>query len=117
MTLREQRCLFTIYLARLITKAREMGYQVAIGETVRSIEQARANAASGKGISNSLHLSGLAVDLNLYDSTGKYLDKTEDHAPLGAWWKTLDPACRWGGDFKTRPDGNHYSLSPDGVRA
>ena len=117
MTLREQRCLFTMYVSRLIVKAGEMGYQCALGEVVRSVEQARANAKSGAGISNSLHLSGLAVDLNLYTSSGKYLDKTEDHALLGAWWKTLDPNCRWGGDFKARKDGNHYSYSPDGERA
>lgn len=117
MTLREQRCLFSLYVSRLIAKATEMGYHVAIGEATRSPEQARLNAQKGTGSVNSLHIIGLAVDLNLYDSKGKYLDKTEDHAPLGAWWKSLDPNNRWGGDFKSRPDGNHYSYSPDGVRA
>ena len=117
MTLKEQRWLFSLYLSRLIVKAGEMGYRVAVGEVVRSAEQARLNAKSGSGTVNSLHITGLAVDLNLYDSSGKYLDKTEDHALLGAWWKTLDQNCRWGGDFKKRPDGNHYSYSPDGVRA
>ena len=117
MTLREQRCLFTLYVSRLIVKAQEMGFQCALGEVVRSAEQARRNAQAGSGTVNSLHITGLAVDLHLYDSTGRYLNRTEPHQPLGAWWKGLDPACRWGGDFKSRPDGNHYSYSPDGVRA
>lgn len=116
MTLREQRCLFSLYLARLILRASEMGFHVAVNEVKRDPRIAVLNAKSGAGISNSLHLTGLAVDLNLYDSSGKYLDKSEDHAALGSWWKTLDPNCRWGGDIKSRPDGNHYSYTPDGVR-
>jgi len=116
MTLREQRCLFTLYVAKLINKATEMGYHVALGEVVRDARIAALNAKSGAGIGNSLHITGLAVDMNLYDSAGKYLDDTESHRPLGAWWKSLDPNCRWGGDFK-RIDGNHYSYTPDGVRA
>lgn len=117
MSLKEQRWLFSNYAARLVLKAQEMGFNVAINEVKRSVEQARANALSGAGISNSLHISGLAIDVLLYDKAGNYLTRTEDHAQLGAWWKTLDPSCRWGGDFKSRPDGNHYSYSPDGVRA
>lgn len=92
-----------------------MGYEVAIGEIVRSVEQARANAALGKGISSSLHIKGLAGDLNLYRN-GRYLADSRDHAPLGLWWKEQHPDCRWGGDF-TKPDGNHYSMTDDGVHA
>jgi hypothetical protein len=114
MTLREQRCLFTLYVSRLIVKAREMGFECALGEVVRDARVAQLNAKAGKGISNSLHLSGLAVDLHLYDSTGKYLADTEAHRPLGEWWETVDPNCRWGGRFR---DGNHYSYTPDGRRA
>lgn len=117
MSLREQRCLFTLYVAQLINKASEMGFHVALNECYRDPRVAVLNAQSGAGISNSLHLTGLAVDLNIYDSMGKYLETTEAHRPLGTWWKSLDPSCRWGGDFHSRPDGNHYSYSPDGVRA
>ena len=54
-----------------------------------------------------LHPKKLAIDLNLFKH-GKYLIKTEDHAFLGKFWKSLDSMCTWGGDFK-RKDGNHYS--------
>lgn len=113
MTLREARCLFSANLARLVDHAVELGYEVAIGEVVRSPETARANAQQGTGIANSLHLLGLAVDLHLYRD-GKYLARTEDHAQLGAFWKGLHERNRWGGDFKNRPDGNHYSFSWEG---
>ncbi len=109
MTLREQRCLFTRLLAQLITWANANGYETSIEEVMRSKAQALSNAASGTGISNSLHLIGLAADINLYRN-GEWLTRSEDHAPLGQHWKSLHPLCRWGGDFRPRPDGNHYSL-------
>jgi hypothetical protein len=120
MTLREQRCLFTLLTARLIFWAFEQGYQIAYGEVKRSAEQAKANAADGVGISNSLHLLGLAVDFDLYVD-GVYQTRSEAHAAIGAHWKCLHPLARWGGDFKDakgrpRPDGNHYSLEWQGVK-
>lgn len=110
MSLREARCIFTQLMATLIQQARSMGYECAAAEVSRDPRVAALNARSGKGVSNSLHLSGLAIDLLLYKD-GKYLDRTEDHAFLGAWWKKQHPNCRWGGDIKSRPDGNHYSFT------
>lgn len=105
--LRTARVTFTRLLARLIDKAFELGYEAAAAEVSRDPRIAALNAASGAGISNSLHLSGLAIDLLLYKG-GKYLDQTEDHRPLGEWWEKQHPNCRWGGRFK---DGNHYSFT------
>jgi hypothetical protein len=110
--------LFTRLVARLIDRAIAMGYQATLGEVLRGKAQAQANAASGAGISNSLHLDGLAVDLNLY-LNGRWLQNSEDHADLGRWWKAQHPDCRWGGDFKDskgrpKPDGNHYSITFQG---
>lgn len=113
MTLREQRCLFTRLTAQLIAWANANGYEVSYEETMRSKAQAKANATSGAGILNSLHTIGLAVDLNLY-LNGDWQTTSEAHAPLGAYWKSLHPLCRWGGDFRPRPDGNHYSLEWQG---
>lgn len=112
MTLREARCLFTRLLVKLLEHAEFLGFEVAIGEVVRDARIAQLNAQSGKGIPNSLHLLGLAVDLNLYRG-GAFLPNTPDHAQLGAYWKSLHPLCRWGGEF-SKPDGNHYSLSWEG---
>lgn len=114
MTLGETQRAFTRTLADLIVFAYDQGFELTIAEAYRTPEQARIMAASGKGIVNSLHVKRLAVDLNLFRG-GKWLTRTEDHAPLGAHWKTLHPLARWGGDF-SRPDGNHYSFEWEGVQ-
>lgn len=113
MTLRQQQSLFVRLVASLIEHAYASGYELTFGEAWRTAEQARLNAAAGRGISNSLHLDRLAIDLNLFRD-GQFLSKTEDHRPLGEFWESLHLSCRWGGRFN---DGNHYALSPDGKRA
>lgn len=107
---------FSQSVARLIQYAGALGYGVTFGEAYRTPEQAALNAKSGAGISNSLHTDRLAIDINLFRD-GSYITDDTGHSALGTWWKTLGPRYRWGGDFSTRKDFNHYSLSPDGVRA
>ena len=113
MTLREKQSLFVRLVAKLIDFAYSNGMELTFEECWRTPEQAKANAASGRGISNSLHTQRLAVDLNLFVG-GVFIDSSEGHRRLGEYWKTLHPLCRWGGDFKPRPDGNHYSLEHEG---
>ena len=102
--------------AKLIQKAAELGYGVTIGEAWRSPEQAALNASHGTGIAHSLHTDRLAIDLNLFKD-GEYLTTPEPYIELGTWWKTLGPAYRFGGDFEHLKDYDHFSISPDGVRA
>lgn len=90
-------------------------YSVTGGELQRTQAQALSNAASGSGISNSLHLIRLAVDLNLFIN-GVYQTDSRAYLPLGVKWKSLHPLCRWGGDFVKRADGNHFSIEHNGVR-
>lgn len=111
-TLRQARCEFTENLALLIIKAKDLGFECVGGELVRDPRIAALNAQSGKGIRNSVHLQGLAIDLHLYKD-GKYLSQTEDHRTLGEWWEKQHPLARWGGRFK---DGNHYSFEWQGVK-
>jgi len=113
MSLRSKQSTFVFNISKLIQRAYSLGYELTFGEALRSQAQADLNAASGAGISNSLHLQKLAIDLNLFKD-GKYLSASADHAELGAYWKTLDPENRWGGDFR-KPDGNHYSMTHNGV--
>lgn len=115
LTLGQKQELFMRLLPRLIDHAHIKGYQLRGGELLRTDSQAEANAASGAGIRNSLHKVKLAIDLNLFKD-GQFLSQTSDHAFLGEFWKGLHPLCRWGGDFATRPDGNHYSIEHAGVR-
>lgn len=115
MTLRQQQSLFVSLVAKLIQFAGENGMELSFGECWRTPEQAALNAKKGSGISNSLHTERLAIDVNLFVG-GVFIDSSEGHRRLGEHWESLHPRCRWGGRFR-KPDGNHYSFSPDGVRA
>lgn len=96
MGLRSKQSKFARMVALLILYAYELGYEVTFGD---------AYAKTGHS-ANSFHYKRLAIDLNLFKGW-KYLTKTEDHRPLGEFWKGLGGT--WGGDF-THKDGNHYSL-------
>jgi hypothetical protein len=108
MTKREKQSLFVRLQVRLVVWATTNGYELTDGESYRPPETAEIYAKQGKGIKSSLHCERLAKDWNLFKQ-GKYLTTTEAHRPLGEYWKSLDPLCAWGGDFK-KPDGGHYSL-------
>lgn len=110
MTLGAKQELFMKLLPRLIDRMHEAGFQVRGGELERSKAQAAANAASGAGIANSLHIVRLAIDLHLFKD-GKYLSSGVEHMPFGTYWKSLHHLCRFGGDFG---DANHYSISHEG---
>lgn len=115
MTLSEKQRLFTKLLGQLIAWAYQNGFELTLGEGYRTPEQAKLNADKGIGIRNSLHCERLAVDLNLFVG-GVYCPDSAAYARLGEYWKSLHPMCRFGGDFR-KPDGNHFSFSPDGKRA
>lgn len=113
MTLSEIQQLFTVMIAQLIYWADERGYRLTFGEAYRTPEQAARNAKTGAGIANSLHTQRLAVDFNLFIN-GQYQTQTEAYLPLGEFWESIGGS--WGGRFKSRPDGNHFSLEHNGVR-
>ena len=110
MTLRQKQSLFAGLIAQLIQHAIVIGYEVTLGEALRSPEEAARLAKLGTGIALSLHRLKLAIDLNLFKD-GVYLTSTAAHRPLGEWWEAQHTLCRWGGRFK---DGNHYSLAHGG---
>lgn len=135
MTDREKQSRFVKLQGQLIAWAYDNGYELTEGEGYRTNEQAliysldkpRLNALiailksnafydlaqtlednrAGAGVKLSYHGKRLAVDFNVFKN-GVYLTDTKDLDPLGTFWKSLDPLCRWGGDFK-KPDGNHFS--------
>ncbi|KAB7715707.1 M15 family peptidase [Plesiomonas shigelloides] len=113
MTLSEKQQRFTRMIGQLIAFANQHGYELTFGEAYRTPEQAKLNAQRGKGIANSLHCQRLAVDFNLFKN-GDYLTRTEDYRPLGEYWESLGGS--WGGRFRNRPDGNHFSLEHNGIR-
>jgi len=111
-TLGQKRCRFSLMIANLLLYMKSQGYDGALDQVKRTQVEANVNAASGAGISNSLHLLGLAADINLYKN-GTYLPLSSDHLQFGVWWEAQGGS--WGGRF-SKPDGNHYSLMHNGVR-
>jgi hypothetical protein len=108
-SLRQKQSRFARSVPLLLQYMTALGYEYTLGEVWRTQAQAQANAASGAGISNSLHLERLAIDVNLFKG-GVFLTDGADHARPGAFWKSLGDDFAWGGDF-SKPDPNHYSLS------
>lgn len=134
MKLGEKQELFAELLPGLIKKALRLGYKVRIGEVQRGEQQAKYNAthcrrckkaktdkahgAGGHkfrsiGILNSLHRQKLAIDIILF-FRGKPRWDTGSYRLLGQWWEKQDELCRWGGRFRGRPDGGHFSLTHGG---
>lgn len=106
----EAQVLFARLLPRLIDRAFDAGFFVSVGECWRHPAAVDYLVKYKLGTRTSLHQDKLAVDLNLFTAERDYLYTTEDHRPLGEWWETAHPLCRWGGRFR-RADGNHYSLT------
>lgn len=110
MELHNRQITFTKNTAALILFIYSKSYACTFGDAFRSPEQAALNAACGKGIKNSLHCQRLAVDLNLFNSDGKYLVEKADYKQFGDFWKSLSPHNRWGGDFIHLVDSNHFEM-------
>lgn len=109
MKIGERQRLLTRLLPRLLDKAHELGFELTMGDGYRDPRVfGMPGESKGYGSIWSGHKLRLAVDLNLFRD-GKYLTRTEDHKPLGEFWESLHPECRWGGRFE---DGNHYEIKP-----
>lgn len=113
LTLGQKQRVFTRCVATLIAKAYELGYELSLGDAYRDPRvHGEMGVKKGYGHASSNHKQRCAIDLNLFKD-GVYLTATKDHAALGAFWKTLHPLARWGGDWN---DGNHYSFEHNGVK-
>jgi hypothetical protein len=115
LSLHQKQVIFASLVPALIRQAFALGYDVTLGEVLRTPEQAQWYADRGKGSKNSLHCNRLAMDLCLFKD-GKYLTQTEDYKILGEWWEQQsqhDYQCCWGGHFD---DGNHFSIAHGGMK-
>ncbi len=114
MSLGDDQRRFTLLKAHLVLWAYLQGYELSEGDSYRDPRvHGKYGEKKGYGHSRSFHKKRLAQDYNLFKD-GKYLSSTEDHGPIGKYWKSLDPKCSWGGDFDfdgdgQGDDGNHYS--------
>jgi hypothetical protein len=107
MKLSELQQLFARDTVALFKFIHDSGYSFTYGEAMRSPEQAAIYAKEGKGIIDSLHCQRLAIDLNIFNEKGEYLDKSEDYEIFARYWESLSPCNRNGINFK-RADANHF---------
>ncbi len=108
MTLHEAQALHVKLVAQLIQFVYSKNFELTWGEAYRTTQQAQWDAAHHTGIVNSVHCDRLAVDFQLFKD-GQYLTDSSAYKFMGDYWKSLDPSCRWGGDFTT-VDADHFSL-------
>jgi hypothetical protein len=80
---------FAVNVAKLILFINANGYQVTLGETIRSKAEAEVYAKKGIGIRDSNHIYRLAIDLNLFKD-GKYLKTSKDYKFAGVYWQSLN---------------------------
>ena len=118
-TLRQKQERFTLDVSRLVVRLAEMGVRARYREVLRTPEQAQRNADKGLGISNSLHIDGLAADLYLSVRDEPLAETPAAYAVMGELWKSMGVDHRWGGDFRDRrgrpkPDIYHVSIAHGG---
>jgi len=110
MKLSQKQSVFALNIASLINYIDKSGYSVTFGDAYRSPELARLYAKQGKGIIKSLHCQRLAIDLMLHNKAGDWVTEPSEYKPFGTFWKSLNPANRWGGDFTKRIDAVHFEM-------
>lgn len=99
---------FLLDVARLVQEATARGFVVTGGELWRTLEQQELYVKSGRSKTlASNHLRRLAIDLNFFRG-GQLVGDVGSLASLGAWWESLNPQNRWGGNFKTLVDTPHF---------
>jgi hypothetical protein len=124
MGLVSEQAKFLFDVGRLIAKIETSGLIATAGEFYRTPVQAWINSqpagstlliqngglkhypekVGGVGSAASNHCRRLAVDFNFFITPGDIpTSKRELIEPLGAFWESLDPKNRWGGNFKSRP--------------
>ena len=114
MSPRERQSRFVYCVGKLIVYAYEHGYELTWGDTYPGKFKHKATG---------MHPLGLAVDLNLFRD-GRYLDTTEDHAPLGhqaggkrECWEVFVERPRWASQPLDIPTNHSPPTSPARRRA
>jgi len=99
---------FSRNVCQLIQFANTQGYEITIGEVLRTQEQQKIYLKEGKSKTlNSYHLKKLAIDIHLFKN-GKYLTANNDYAILAKHWEQLHSnnvaGYYWGWD------ANHFEM-------
>jgi D-alanyl-D-alanine carboxypeptidase len=107
MSLIADQAAFLLDVSTLIRFATDSGMVVTGGELWRTVEQQKIYVNQGLSKTmDSNHLKRLAIDLNFF--VAGQLATVDQIKPLGAFWESLDPCNRWGGNFKNFTDAPHF---------
>ena len=110
-TIFDEQAIFSTNVSKLLAFIYKNNYKCSLGEAWRSPEQAAIYAKEGKGIRDSLHCERLAIDLNLFDNNGKYLNDFDDYEVIGTYWESLHKDNEWGGRW--HPSKQHPKQTVD----
>jgi len=125
MSLRKKQSIFALNVSKLIQFSYENGYEITLGEVLRTQDQQKlyfegyklvkigsdlklAKTSTKSKTMSSKHLKKLAIDINLFKD-GKYLTKREDFKLLAEYWKSLHEKNTCG--YYWRWDMNHFQMS------
>lgn len=123
---RSERVISTLH-ARLRDKARQLvqsaatkGIKIKIISGLRTYDEqnalyAQGRTSSGRVVTNarggySNHNFGVAFDVGVFSSDGKYLDESPAYKTVGQLGKAL--GFEWGGDWSSIQDQPHFQLRP-----
>ena len=113
LSLGQRQELFVALLGKLIDFVYQKGWRFRLSDF--------GNQQGLKHMKNSLHGQRLAADFNLFVEKNWITHDSPEWQEIGAFWKTLDPLCCWGGDFldgegKPVGDYNHFSITYAGKK-
>jgi len=103
--------IFANNIGMLVRYIFESGFFCTFGEAYRSPEQESIAAKMSLVVGDSQHCKRLAIDLNLYSLDGVDLTDPQAYKEFGDYWKSLNPANKFGGDFE-EIDNNHFEMCP-----
>ena len=108
MSLVVEQAAFLLDVCKLVQYATANGWVVTGGELYRTVEQQAIHFKAGRSKTmNSVHMKRCAVDFNFFKDGKLVWDRTS-LAPIGAYWESLHPKNRWGGNFKSLVDVPHF---------
>lgn len=100
--------IFSINVAKLILKIKELNYSITLGEAYRTAEQQKIYLMQGKSKTMfSKHCERLAIDLNIMDSQNIVISH-EKMKQVAEYWESLNvnnvAGWSWGWD------DNHFEM-------
>lgn len=101
---------FTLALADLIYKAKQLGYFPKLVDVYRDPEWQKVlvQRKASKTL-NSRHTVNLAADLYLFNAGGRLIEAYAEYKKLGDFWEAMGEDHVWGGDWD-RNDATSHSL-------